>query len=186
MRDRNARVCGRGHAGGHAGNNLERHAGIDERLRLLSAAAEHERIAALQPHDRAAVLRVRDEQAVDLVLGHGVTAGFLADVGELRVAAGAVEQPGRDEAVVEDHVGACDQLGCAHCRKPRIAGPGADEVHGPWSRAHGPSVPAALRSSSPAPAVSILRATSAPAAAGSDAGPAYLSVIHSVPSGSPA
>ena len=37
-----------------AGHDFERHAGRDARLGLLAAAAEHERVAALEPHDRAA------------------------------------------------------------------------------------------------------------------------------------
>ena len=48
-----------------AGDELERHAGVGERERLLPAAAEDERVAALQPHDAAAPPPVRDEQLVD-------------------------------------------------------------------------------------------------------------------------
>ena len=33
------------------GHDLERHAGGGERLGLLAAAPEHERVAALEPHD---------------------------------------------------------------------------------------------------------------------------------------
>ena len=39
------------------GHHLERDAGIRQRLRLLAAAAEHERVAALQPHDLATLAR---------------------------------------------------------------------------------------------------------------------------------
>ena len=35
------------------GHHLERDAGGGERLGLLAAAAEHERVAALEPHDAA-------------------------------------------------------------------------------------------------------------------------------------
>ena len=34
------------------GNDLERDAGLHQRERLLAAASEHERVAALEPHDR--------------------------------------------------------------------------------------------------------------------------------------
>ena len=53
MGDRDAGVGGRRHTGGHAGHDLERHAGLDQRLRLLAAAAEDERVAALEAHDGA-------------------------------------------------------------------------------------------------------------------------------------
>ena len=46
-------VGGRGDARGDAGHDLERDARRAQRLRLLAAAAEHERVAALQPHDAA-------------------------------------------------------------------------------------------------------------------------------------
>ena len=39
------------------GHDLERHARRGERLRLLAAATEHERIAALEPHDALALPR---------------------------------------------------------------------------------------------------------------------------------
>ena len=48
-RRRDRRRGERGKAGGHAGNNAEWNAGRCERHRLLAAAAEHERIAALEP-----------------------------------------------------------------------------------------------------------------------------------------
>ena len=55
-----------------AGHELERHARPDERERLLAAAAEHERVAALEAHHAAAAPAVRDEQRVDVVLADAV------------------------------------------------------------------------------------------------------------------
>ena len=54
VRDRDAGVGGRGDARGHARHDLEAHARLGQRLGLLAAAAEHERVAALQAHHRAA------------------------------------------------------------------------------------------------------------------------------------
>ena len=65
MRDGNARVRRRGDARRHARHDLERHARLGERLRLLAAAAEDERIAALEPHDALPLAPELDEQRVD-------------------------------------------------------------------------------------------------------------------------
>ena len=51
MGQRNARVGRRGDGGGDAGDDDEGDAGVDERLGLFAAAAEDERIAALEAHD---------------------------------------------------------------------------------------------------------------------------------------
>ena len=59
MCDRDPGIRGRGDTGGHSGHDLERDPRLAQRLRLLPATAEHERIAALEPHDdppRGAVL----------------------------------------------------------------------------------------------------------------------------------
>ena len=50
VRDGDAGVGGRGDAGGDAGHDLELDPGLAQPQRLLAAAAEHERVAALQPH----------------------------------------------------------------------------------------------------------------------------------------
>ena len=57
VRHRDARVRGRGDGRRDAGDDLERDAGGGQRLRLLAAAAEDERVAALQPHDALARAR---------------------------------------------------------------------------------------------------------------------------------
>ena len=49
--DRHAGVGGRGDARGHARHDLEADARRAQRLRLLAAASEHERVAALEPDD---------------------------------------------------------------------------------------------------------------------------------------
>ena len=55
-----------------------------QRERFLSAAAEHERVAALQPHDPAPAPRRANHQRVDRLLRHRVAAGALADEEPLR------------------------------------------------------------------------------------------------------
>ena len=75
--------------GGDAGHDLERDAGLAQHQRLLAAAPEHERVAALEAHDAAAGARVLDQQPVDLVLRHLRPAALLADVDQLGVRARA-------------------------------------------------------------------------------------------------
>ena len=55
-----------------AGHDLDGDAGGDAGERLLAAAAEHERVAALEADDAPPGARVLDEQPVDLVLGERV------------------------------------------------------------------------------------------------------------------
>ena len=62
------------------GHHVDRHTGRAAGGDLLAAPAEHERVAALEPHHPATGLRVLDEQPVDLVLRHRMSAGRLADV----------------------------------------------------------------------------------------------------------
>ena len=65
---------------GHAGHDLERNAGVGQRFGLFAAAAEDERIAALEAHDGEAAARALDQHGADLVLGEGVGGFLLADV----------------------------------------------------------------------------------------------------------
>ncbi len=121
-------VGGRGDAGGHAGHDLEGDAGGAQRLRLLAAAAEHERVAALQAHDGPAGPRAcSTSSAVGLVLGHLVAA---ADPCRRRSARRrrARRAPRRDQLVGEDHVGARDQLERARRQQAGVARAGADQV----------------------------------------------------------
>ena len=72
--DRDPGVGGRGDRRRDAGHDLERDAGGREGLRLLAAAPEDERVAALEPHHETAREAMLDEAGVDLLLGHGVAA----------------------------------------------------------------------------------------------------------------
>ncbi len=78
----------------------------DERLGLLAAAAEHERVAALEADDEPAREAVLDEAGIDLVLGHRVVVGALAGVDQLASARRLVEQLAADQAVEHEHLGA--------------------------------------------------------------------------------
>ena len=75
MSDGNPRVRRGGHAGRHAGHDLERNASRRERLGLLAAAPEHERVAALQAHHALAGPAQLHEQVVRLLLRSAAAPG---------------------------------------------------------------------------------------------------------------
>ena len=68
MGERDAGVGGAGERGGDAGYDFELDAVRAQHFQFLAAAAEHERIAALQPHHALAGARVLEHQRVDLLL----------------------------------------------------------------------------------------------------------------------
>ena len=103
--DRDPGVGGRRDAGGHPRHDLELDPGRAQRLALLAAAAEDERVAALEPHDALARRGRLDQPLADLLLGNRGNAGLLADVDQLGVGAGAASAPGGIRPVVEDRVG---------------------------------------------------------------------------------
>ena len=92
------------------------------------------------PFRRTTVAPVRpwvDEQLVDLLLRRTPPRG-LADGDPRRAGGGQVEEGGHREAVVDDDVGAGEQLRPPHGEQARVTGSGADEVDGhsaapPWS-----------------------------------------------------
>ena len=171
---------------GDARDDLELDPGRPAGLGLLAAAAEHERVAALEPHDAEPPLRALDQLVVDPSCGHRDVARRLADVDELGVLARAVERAARDQAVVEDRVGARDQLERAGGHQARIAGPGADEIDDARARAHCAHASFARSRISPAPAPSMRSASATPSAAGCSGSPRTASRTHSEPSGRPA
>src|SRR5688572_7913242 len=110
----------------------------------------------------------------------------LADVDQLGVLADARERRAADETVVEDHVGARDQLKPADRHQAGIAGARSDQVDDPGAgAAHAGSRRERSRISD-APAASIRSASSLPRPAGSAPSPSSESRTHSLPSGSPA
>ena len=68
----------------HPGHDLAGNAGQRQRQRLFGAAAEHERVAALEPHHALALPRGANHQRVDRLLLHAGAAGPLADAEALR------------------------------------------------------------------------------------------------------
>ena len=110
------------------GHDVERDAGALEREHLLAAAAEDERIAALQPHDAPPAARRADHDAVNRLLRHRLAPGALADEEPLRLPRVA-QDPVVDERVVQHEIGRAQPRERLARQQRRIAGPGADERH---------------------------------------------------------
>ena len=98
-----------------------------QEIDLLAAAAEHERIAALEPHHVFAALRVLDQQLVDLFLRGAATADELADVEARGIAAREIEHFGGHQPVVHDDVGLLQRAQALQRHETGIAGTGADQ-----------------------------------------------------------
>ena len=124
MRDGDQRGGGHGRDARDARRDGERDPRLGQRERLLAAAAEDERVAALEADDVEPGPPVVDEQRVDRLLrqrrarDHERVLGRLLD--ELR----------RDERVVHEHVAGANELEPAGRDQPGVARAGADEVDG--------------------------------------------------------
>ena len=92
VRQRHAGVGRDAERRGDAGNDLEGDAGIGQRFGFFAAAAEDERIAALEAHHVPAAARALDEHGADFFLGEGVGGFLLADVDALGGGGGEIEQ----------------------------------------------------------------------------------------------
>ena len=110
----------------HAGHDVVRDAGALQRQRFLAAAAEHERVAALEPHDAFAAPRGANHQRFDRALRHRMPPGALADVEALR-ATGVAQHAIIDERVVQDEIGAAQPRDRGARQQAGIAGACADE-----------------------------------------------------------
>ena len=130
MRQRDLRCRRRAERGGDAGNDLHRHAHRVAGLNFLPAAAEHERIAALEAHDVAPGERLAHQERVDFFLGQGVPGTAFGDRDELRLRPRESEDRRLDQPVMHDQVGMGDQPSSAQCQQVRIARARADEVNG--------------------------------------------------------
>ena len=114
---------------GDAGHHLERNAEGREGLDLLPAAAEDERIAALEPQHPLAGEREPGEEIVDLVLRDRVVTGLLPGVDSLGVAPRQIEHRVRHQAVVDDDVRLLHEPQGPEREQVRVAGSSPDQVH---------------------------------------------------------
>src|SRR5216684_1288078 len=126
VRERNAGPSGRRDRAGHPGHDIERNARLLERLCLLAAPPEDERIAALQPHDTPPALRRPDHDDVNVLLRERVATGTFADEESLR-APRQGDHTFVDQRVVQHEIRAPETQQCLSCEKLRIAWSSADQ-----------------------------------------------------------
>ena len=148
--DRDSCVGGCRDRAGDTGHDFERNARVDEHLGLFAAAAEHERVAALEPHHGRSGLTVLDQRCVDPVLIHGHAARRLPDVDAQRAGRCEIEERRMREPVVHHNVGPRQQLRTPNRDQPGVARPGTDEIDG-HAGTPAPAVPGPNRKWRPAP-----------------------------------
>ena len=112
------------------GHHLHRNAGSAGDFGFLAAAAEHERVPALEPHDVLARTGHADQQFADLFLRQGVMRTALGHADQLRIAARKCEDRRVDQSVMDDHPRALDQPRSAQRQEIGIARSRADEIDG--------------------------------------------------------
>ena len=115
-----------------ARHDLERDAGLRQDFGLLPAAAEDEGVTALEARDDLVFPGLGDDQGVDLVLGKGVVAAFFADVDQLRVPGGVLQQGRGRQIVVNDHVGRRNALPAFDGDQAGVPGARSDQVDDGW------------------------------------------------------
>src|SRR5690606_32419748 len=118
---------GHGDGAGDAGHDGDGDAGAGAGDHLLAAAAEHERVAALEPDHELAFSGAVHEQPVDLLLRQGPAVGDLGGVDQLDVGGELVEQGAGRQPVGHDHVGLGQELAAAHGDQAGVARAAADE-----------------------------------------------------------
>ena len=186
MGDRDPGVGGGGDAGGDAGDDLEGDARRRQRLGLLAAAAEDERVAALEPDDDLPLPRALDQQLRSISSwGTLAVARFLADVEQLGVR--RAPRPVRRAGISRSW--RITSAATISSRLRRSSGRGRrgrprPGRRSPARRSRG-RPPSARFRISPAPADCIRSASSRPSASGSLASASTSSRIHSLPSGRP-
>ena len=126
MRDRNAGERGSRHGARHPRDDVEGHAGGAKREGLFAAAAEDERVAALEPHDLTAPPRRTNHQRVNRALRQRVPARTFADEEALRPPC-EPQDALVDERIVQHEVGPAQPRERLACEQGRVAGPRADE-----------------------------------------------------------
>ena len=122
-----AGVGGAGQRGGDARHHLVGNAVRTQVFQLFAAAAEHERVAALEPHHSAPAAGMLEHQPMDLPLRGVVVSGLLADFDALGVAPRQRQHLGADQPVVQDHVGFVQGAQAAQGKQAQITRAGADQ-----------------------------------------------------------
>ena len=128
VRHRNSRAERRRERRGNARNHVEADAVFSQIFGLFSAAAEQERIAALQPNHHLALARFVDKQFVDLILARIVTADRLAHVNALGGRLRQRQYVLLNQPVVNNDIGRLDQVRRLDRQQLRMPGAGPNQI----------------------------------------------------------
>ena len=93
---------------------------LPEGERLLTSAAEDERISPFEPHRDFVSSAALDQQPVDLFLRAGRFTPTLPHVDQLRTGRATLEHSGADQCIVHDRIGLRDQICRAHRQQAGI------------------------------------------------------------------
>lgn len=113
--------------GGHAGHDVERDVGGDQRERFLTTTPEQERVATLQAQDAFALACQGDQAGGNIRLSGRWLATAFAGINQRRVCLGEGQNTVIHQRVVDHHVGRLQGVQRAHRQQGRITRPGAHE-----------------------------------------------------------
>ncbi len=113
---------------GNPGDDLERYVVRRQFFDLFAASPEYERIAAFEPQYALAFFSQGNQQLVDLILRHRMRCALFTDIDAIGIAPAQVEDSGRYQAVVQDHVGLLHQAQGTEGQQIRIARSGTDQI----------------------------------------------------------
>ena len=128
VRQRDAGVARNSARRRDARDDLEWQALVSQRLDLLAAPSEDERIATLEPHHAPARAGQADQQRTDLGLRHDVVATLLAGIDALGVHRNEVEHLGGDQVVVDHDIGLAEHAHRAQRQQLGVARASADQI----------------------------------------------------------
>ncbi|MNN12905.1 hypothetical protein D3C81_1259140 [compost metagenome] len=124
---RDAQCLRRRHAAADAVDHFHRHAVRAQEGGLFAAAAEQQRIAALDARHGAPGQRMLQRQLLDARLGDRAAAAALADPLDMRAGPGIAGHLRRDQVIDQPYVGGRERAHRAHRDQVGAAGAGADQ-----------------------------------------------------------
>lgn len=125
-----------GKCGGDTGNDFERQACGANGIDFFGRAGEDGWVASFEPDDDLAGLSVLQDFFVDFVLSPDAGAAMFADADVLGVGS-VLEDRFVAESVIEDDIGAAEDLGTTQSQKAGIAWSSTDQVDEGWGKPAG-------------------------------------------------
>ncbi len=124
---RYARIGRNSGCSGNPRYGFERNTVLDQRLCLLAASSENERVSAFEPHDDI-FASLFDQQGVYRLLAKGMIAAFLAYVDALSAGRGKFEQFLIGQVIENDHFGLLEDLLSPDRQKTGVSWSGPHEI----------------------------------------------------------